>query len=108
MNDEQSQIRDAVVKLEIQMESMSESVKMMADSVAKLADLRYELRAIKKDTAILENRVNKHGEEIDDLKDGQRANEKQIDKNSFVVKKVDAFLGALITGGAGFLWWLLK
>lgn len=103
-----NQIRDAVIKLEAKMEVMSDSMSTMAEAVSKLADLRYELKAIKKDTVIIETRVNKHDEEISGIKDAQRVSERQIDQNSFIVKKVDAFIVALITGGAGFLWWLLK
>ena len=58
-------IRDAVIKLETKMEVMSDSMISMADSVAKLTDLRYELLAIKKDIDALAARTVKSEDQID-------------------------------------------
>ena len=103
-----TEIRDAVVKLETKMEAMSEAMASMADSVAKLADLRIELVAMKKDTAHIEQRVSRQEEDIDTLYSKTRQLEKVQDKNTYVIGKIELFWTALITGAAGFLWWLLK
>jgi len=101
-------IRDAVIKLETKMEVMSDSMISMADSVAKLTDLRYELLAIKKDIDALAARTVKSEDQIVSLYKHQRALEKVQDKNTYVIGKIEVFWTALITGGAAFLWWLLK
>lgn len=105
---EQTQIRDAVIKLETKMEVMSESMTSMADSISKLADLRFELVTMKKDTAHIEQRVSRHEQELDQLFEKTRDLEKVQDKNTYVVGKIELFWTALITGAAGFLWWLLR
>lgn len=105
---EQREIRDAVVKLEAKMEVMSDSMVSMANSVAKLADMRFEIVGIKKDVANLAKETETHAEEIGTLYEKQRELEKAQDKNTYVVGKIELFWTALITGSAGFFWWLLK
>jgi chromosome segregation ATPase len=103
-----TQIRDAVIKLEAKMEVMTTSMVSMADSVAKLADLKFEIVSVKKDIAVLESRADKQEENIGDLLERNRQIEKVQDKNTNVISKIEVFWTALITGAAGFLWWLLK
>lgn len=104
----ETQIRDAVIKLEAKMEVLTDSMVSMADSVSKLADLRFEIISIKKDTSMLETRADKHDEDINTLFTRTRELEKTQDKNSSVIDKVDVFWTALISGAGAFLWWLLK
>ncbi|AGM46834.1 hypothetical protein AD45P2_00075 [Alteromonas phage vB_AmaP_AD45-P2] len=101
-------VRDAVIKLEAKMEVMSESMISMADSVAKLADLRFELHSVRKDIDVITEKAEKTQTEVDELKQKIAAVEKVQDKNSYVIGKIELFWGALITGSAAFLWWLLK
>jgi predicted RNase H-like nuclease (RuvC/YqgF family) len=103
-----TEIRDAVVKLEAKMEVMSESMASMADSVAKLADLRVELVSMKKDTTHLEQRVSRQEKDVDELFTKTRELEKVQDKNTYVIGKIELFWTAVITGAASFLWWMLK
>lgn len=106
--DPSNDVRDAVVKLEAKMEVMSESMVSMADSVAKLADLRFELHSLRKDIDFITERAEKTQGEVNILKEKVAAIEKVQDKNSYVIGKIELFWGALITGSAAFLWWLLK
>ncbi|OOE37408.1 hypothetical protein BZG00_15610 [Salinivibrio kushneri] len=101
-------VRDAVIKLEAKTEVMSESMISMADSVAKLADLRFELHSVRKDIDVITEKAEKTQTEVDELKQKIAAVEKVQDKNSYVIGKIELFWGALITGSAAFLWWLLK
>ncbi len=107
-NVDENQIRDAVIKLETKMEVMSESMSSMASSVAKLADMRYEIISLKKD--VLSNR--ERADRIEDVVKHLEVNHRQIEKaqnhNSYVVGKIEVFWGALIAGAAGFLWWLAR
>lgn len=103
-----NEIRDAVIKLEAKMEVLTDSMVSMADSVSKLADLRFELATVKKDNSYLETRVTKHDKDIGSLFDKSRELEKVQDKNSYVVSKIEVFWTALISGAGAFLWWLLK
>lgn len=107
MNNE-TQIRDAVIKLEAKMEVLTDSMVSMANSVAKLADLRFELVGIKKDADIIEARVNKHDEDIDTLYNRNAELEKTQVKNSYIISKIDVFWTAIISGGGAFIWWLLQ
>lgn len=106
--DSSNDVRDAVIKLEAKMEVMSESMISMADSVAKLADLRFELHSLRKDIDVITERAQKTQDEVDILKEKVASVEKVQDKNSYVIGKIELFWGALITGSAAFLWWLLK
>lgn len=107
-----TQMRDAIVKLETKMEVMSDSMVSLANSVEKLADIRFEIVGIKKDVAALHSIAEKRELEIkeckDDLDGRLRELEKVQDKNSYVVNKIEVFWTAIITGGAAFVWWLLK
>lgn len=103
-----NEVRDAVIKLETKMEVMSDSMISMADSIAKLADLRFELVSIKKDVSILDSRSTKLEDFVSTLAEHQRSLEKAQDKNTYVIGKIEVFWTAIITGGAAFLWWLLR
>lgn len=103
-----NEVRDAVIKLETKMEVMSDSMISMADSIAKLADLRFELVSIKKDVSILDSRSTKLEDFVGTLAEHQRSLEKAQDKNTYVIGKIEVFWTAIITGGAAFLWWLLR
>jgi predicted translin family RNA/ssDNA-binding protein len=108
MPDEHLQMRDAVIKLEAKMEIMSESMVSLANSVEKLADVKYELVAIKKDVSALHKTADKHDEDIDNVYSKIRDIENIQNKNSYVIGKVELFWSALVAGGASFVWWLLK
>ena len=101
-------IRDAVIKLETKMEIMSESISSMATSVAKLADMRYEVNSIKKDVMTNASGVRKVEANVVELRKDVTQLEKTQSKNSYVIGKIELFWGALITGAAGFLWWLVR
>lgn len=105
---EQQQIRDAVIKLEVKMEAMSDSMSVMAEAVTKLSDMRFEIVEIRKDVSLLVNKIDKHEKAILDLQNRQIQLEKAQDKNTYVISKIELFWSALITGGAAFLWWMLK
>lgn len=104
----ETQIRDAVIKLEAKMEVLTDSMVSMADSVSKLADLRFEIVSIKKDASVLESRVDRHEDDITTLYNRNRELEKTQDKNSNIIDKIDIFWTAVISGAGAFLWWLLK
>ena len=104
----ENEVRDAVIKLEAKMEVMSDSMISMASSVAKLADLRYELIGVKKDIDILEARSIKTEDKIIKTEERLSKMEKAQEKNTYVVGKIEVFWTALITGGAAFFWWFLK
>jgi hypothetical protein len=103
-----SQMRDAVVKLETKMEVMSDSMVSMAASVAKLADLRYELVAVKKDIDLLELRNNKNEKIIEEMVKMQSAMQTTQNNNSYVIGKVQLFWTAIVTGAISFAWWKLR
>jgi chromosome segregation ATPase len=103
-----TEVRDAVIKLETQMEQMSSSMASMASSVEKLADLRYELKEMSRECTILNSRVAKAEAQLEDLEDKQNELEHTTAKNSYVIGKIELFWGALITGAAGFFWYMLK
>ena len=105
---EQNQIRDAVIKLEVKMESMSDSMASMADAVTKLVDMRVEMAAIKKDVNVLSTEIEKQRIELINMYKQQRNLEKIQDKNTYVIGKIEVFWTALVTGAAAFLWWLAK
>jgi lysozyme family protein len=105
---EQQQIRDAVIKLEVKMEAMSDAMSVMADAVTKLSDMRFEMVEMRKDVSLLVSKIDKHEKAILDLQNRQNQLEKAQDKNTYVIGKIELFWSALITGGAAFLWWLLK
>lgn len=107
-NDNESHIRNAVIKLETKMEIMSESVSSMATSVAKLADMKYEIIAIQKDVRSNADKVDKIEKSVEALTKNVYQLEKIQTKNSYVVGKFELFICALITGAAGFLWWLAR
>ena len=90
------------------MEVLTDSMVSMADSVAKLADLRFEIIGIKKDVSLLETKADKHDDDIDVLYARSRELEKTQDKNSKIIDKIDVFWTAVISGAGAFLWWLLK
>jgi chromosome segregation ATPase len=103
-----TEVRDAVIKLETQMEGMSASMASMADSISKLVDIKYELVAVKKDVASLQTDITKVQKDVSELNAKHTALDKAQTKNSYVIGKIELFWSALITGGAAFLWWLLK
>jgi ABC-type enterochelin transport system substrate-binding protein len=103
-----SDMRDAVIKLETKMEIMSDSIVKLADSVSKIADVRYEIVSLQKDAGNLHQTVERHTKDIDRLFDRQRSIEGTQQEHSFVVKKINIFWSALITGAASFLWFLLR
>lgn len=103
-----TQMRDAIVKLETKMEVMTDSMVSLANSVEKLADIRFEIVGIKKDISALHALAEKRESEVDELDGRVRQLEKVQDKNSYVVNKIEVFWTAIITGGAAFIWWLLK
>ena len=105
---EQQQIRDAVIKLEVKMEAMSDAMSVMADAITKLSDMRFEIVEIRKDVSLLVNKIDKHENAILDLQNKQTQLEKAQDKNTHIIGKIELFWSALITGFAGFLWWMLK
>lgn len=105
---EYTDIRDAVIKLETKMEVMSDSIVSLADSVSKIADVRYELVVAAKDISNIKEQLRKIETDIDMLFSRQR-NLEDVQKNhGFVISKVDAFWTALITGAAAFIWWVIK
>ena len=101
-------IREAVIKLETKMEVMSESMSSMANSVAKLADMRYEIVSLKKDVLANRERADRIEDTVKQLSEEHKRIEKAQTKNSYVVGKIEIFWGALVTGAAGFLWWLAR
>jgi len=103
-----NEVRDAVIKLETQMEGMSASMASMADSVSKLVDIKYELVAVKKDIAFLQKDVSTVQKDVSTLNVKHIALDKAQTKNTYIIGKIEMFWGALITGAAGFLWWMLK
>ena len=105
---EQQQIRDAVIKLEVKMEAMSDAMSVMADAVTKLSDMRFEMVEMRKDVSLLVSKIDKHEKAILDLQNRQNQLEKAQDKNTHIIGKIELFWSALITGFAGFLWWMLK
>lgn len=107
-NQNENHIRDAVIKLETKMEIMSESISSMATSVAKLADMRYEIVSIKKDVLSNAAKADKIEKAVDELGKHVQQLEKTQNRNSYVVGKIELFWGALITGAAGFLWWMAR
>lgn len=107
-NENDNHIREAVIKLETKMEVMSESMSSMANSVAKLADMRYELVALKKDVQTNREKADRIEVTVQQLQEDHKRIEKDQTKNSYVVGKLEIFWGALITGAAGFLWWLAR
>ena len=107
-NSDYSEMRDAVIKLETKMEVMSDSMTTMADAVSKLADMKYDLVSVSKDIANLAKISEKQDESITLLFKRQRVIEEKQHKSSYLLGKVDLFWSALITGGAAFLWWLLR
>lgn len=104
----ETEVRDAVIKLETQMEGMSASMASMADSVSKLVDIKYELVAVKKDITSLQKDVTNVQKDVSDLNVKHTILDKAQTKNSYVIGKIELFWSAIITGGAAFLWWLLK
>ena len=107
-NEHDVHIREAVIKLETKMEVMSESMSSMATSVAKLADMRYEIVTLKSDVQRNRERIDRLEDTIKGLTQEYRLIEKAQTKNSYVVGKIELFWGALITGAAGFLWWMAR
>ena len=104
----ENRIRDAVIKLETKMEIMSESISSMATSVAKLADMRYEVVSIKKDVIANAAKAAKLEDDFAEFRKELSVIEKAQTKNSYVVGKIELFWGALITGAAGFVWWMAR
>lgn len=107
-NESTNPTREAVIKLETKMEVMSESMSSMAAAVSKLADMRYEIVALKKDVAANMERAGRIEKTVQRLEQDHRRSEKTQAKNSYVIGKLEVFWGALITGAAGFLWWLVR
>jgi len=107
-NNEYTEIRDAVIKLETKMESMSDSMEKLADSVVKIADVRYDILAIQKDVSALKDAVNNQHKDIDKLFTRQRDIESVQLQHAFVVKKVNVFWTAVVTGAVSFFWWVIK
>jgi hypothetical protein len=104
---EQQQMRDAVIKLETKMEVMSDSMVSLANSVEKLADIKYEIISLQKDIGSLDAISAKRAEDINNLWSHIREIEKSQQTSNYVIGKFEVFLTAIITGSAGFLWWLL-
>jgi len=105
---EQQQIRDAVIKLEVKMESMSDSMAAMAEAVTKLSDMRFEVLELRKDVGVLVNKMDKHEEDIEKLQQKQLILEKAQAQNTYVISKIEIFWTAIIAGAGTFLWWLVK
>lgn len=103
-----NEVRDAVIKLEAKMELMSESMVSMADSVAKLADIRFEIVAMKKDIANLHKVAEKRDLEMDNIGDRLRQVENAQNKTTYVIGKIELLWGAVVTGAVSFVYWLLK
>jgi chromosome segregation ATPase len=104
---EEQQIRDAVIKLETKMEVMSDSMVSLANSVEKLADIKYEIISLQKDIGSLDAISAKRAKDINNLWDHVRELEKSQQTSNYVIGKFEVFLTAIITGSASFLWWLL-
>lgn len=108
MDTDQREIRDAVIKLETKMEAMSEAMETMANGVAKLADMRYELISLKNDTTMLKSRVDKQEVSLDALFDKHRSLEQQHTKNSYVIGKIEMIWGILLVAGVNALIWYFQ
>lgn len=104
----ETDVKEAVIKLEAKMEVMSDSMVSMARSIEKLADLRFDLVAIKKDVVMLQNTSDKIDASLSALEKRQTELEKIQAKNTYVIGKIEIFWSAIIAGAAGFLWWLLR
>jgi hypothetical protein len=105
---EQQQIRDAVIKLEVKMEAMSDSMVSMADAITKLSDMRFEMLGVRKDVSTLVSKIDKHEQHIQMLEKKHLVLEKAQAQNTYVISKIEIFWAALIAGAGSFLWWLAK
>ena len=103
-----NEVRDAVIKLEAKMELMSESMMSLADSVSKLADIRYELVGMKKDIAILHQASEKSASDIHAALERVRVLENTSSKTTYVIGKIEILWGAIVTCAVSFLYLLLN
>lgn len=106
--DNDSRLRDAVIKLEAKMEVMTDSMVSLADSVAKLADIKFEIVAMKKDISALHKISEKRDTEIESIGDRLRQVETAQTKTTYVIGKIELLWGAVVTGAVSLAYWLLK
>lgn len=75
----ENEVRDAVIKLEAKMEQIVDMMSTMTTSVAKIADMGYEVREIKKDVKRLADALRDVTARLDCV-------ETYTNKNTFVNK----------------------
>ena len=113
------EIRDAVVKLEVKMEQMSESLATMAGAIEKLADVKYEIKELKNDMEMKYQRylVDYHkvdagmasiNKDILAIAEKHRELETKASRPIWFVENASKLGWMLIASGIGFIVWIIE
>lgn len=114
-----TEVRDAVIKLEVQMEQMSGALATMAESMRTLADIKYDIKDVKSDIDTRYQRylmdyhnvtaqMSKIEKDIHAIAEKQRALENQSTMNTWFRENASKLGWMLIASGIGFIVWLVE
>lgn len=110
----ENEVRDAVIKLEVKMEQMSDSLATMAKSMATLADIKYEIKDVKADIDVKFQRylmdyhnvvvqLSEMKKDIHSIAEKQRFLEKNGDKNTWFRENSTKLVWGLVFAGISFI-----
>ena len=119
MSDSSTEIRDAVIKLEVKLEQMADSIATMASAIDKLADIKVEIQAVKLTTDSnharcrerqeqLNNKILVTAKDLENLSKEFSECQQQQQKNTWTVSKMEAIWGTVAVGALSFIIWLVQ